>query len=205
MNNKINVNGSFYAAIIAFFVVNLCADQNDKEPFSEPFFIESGVVAGFFIAAHDEMRSDLTTFDQRLYYGVWTATNGPRNLFVPKQPEYAYQVELLDANGVHMPKTELGKKVGIHFLALNPSKVETKLQRLTAYEKKDNLFGSNLLFRPNDLFVIDKPGTYTLEIRFQFIEHLGTRGDYTNHLIRFPSLKYPIIKPAAATGKTKAE
>jgi hypothetical protein len=188
-------------AVFALFVTNASASESNQKP--DPMNamdierIETKVVDGFLIGVTGSYLTTNTSPDELLVFVPWT-TNGSAWFVVPVEPEYAYQVELLDTNGVAVPKTELGKKVGTKFLDFEASKNEVKIKRLRA-DKKGKAVAMPILFRPSDLFQIDKPGIYTLRIRFQILTFPRTgpnRRDYTNDLIRFPPLDYPLVKTA---------
>lgn len=176
--------------------MSLCAGQtNDGN-----FYMETKIVDGFSIGVTDYYGLTNTPTDRKLCFTVWTtnrfwATNRLISVIFPTQPEYAYQVEMFDTNGIAVPRTELGKQVGSKFLDYNPtSSKHINIERMLV-DRKDH--GSTLfvLFCPTDFFKITKPGSYTLRIRFQILAFPDTgpnRGDYTNVLVRFPPLNYPL-------------
>jgi hypothetical protein len=190
-------------AVLAFFALSSRAEQ---PPPSGDQGVETKIVDGFFIGVSDLYGYTNTSPDRQLAFSIWTtnkiwATNHTRVIF-PTKPEYAWQVELFDTNGVAVPKTTEGKKVGTKFLGFNKQSAvirstggsEPNAQTLGAMEKSMSR-GGLLLFRPADYFKIEKPGNYTLRIRFQILTFPRTgpnRGEYTNDLIRFPPLDYPL-------------
>ena len=136
-----------------------------------------------------------TPLDGELYFAVWT-TGGRERVFVPAKPEYAYQIELLDTNGVAIPKTERGKNIGNKFFDVdaNASKNGILIHHLRA-DKKGQLVEMPILFYPNhvsDFFMVEKPGNYKLLIKFQILA-FNTKKQATE-LIRFPPLEYPLVK-----------
>lgn len=200
---------------LALLATNVCAEQSNQEPgFVEIKALETKVVDGFFIGlagraiGASDYSTNSTSPDDELFYVPWT-TSDPAWVVVPAEPEYAYQVELLDTNGVAVPKTELGKRFGTKFFDFNttPSKKGIAIRPLRA-NKKGKPVPTPCLFYPHhtsDLFKIDKPGHYTLRIRFQILTFPRTgpnRRDYTNDLIRFPPMAYPLFK--AANSSTNA-
>jgi hypothetical protein len=125
---------------------------------------------------------------------------------VPTKPEYAYQIELFDTNGVAVPKTAAGKKMGTKFLDFDqksavirstagpePNAMRTMVMEIVGGERSPSPF----TLRPSDLFEITKPGNYTLRMRFQIVAFPsgGLNHGYTNSLISFPPLDYPLVKP----------
>jgi hypothetical protein len=153
-------------------------------------------VDGFVIGVADSHSKNTTSPSDELIFLPWT-TKRPVWIAVPAKPEYAYRVELLDTNGVAVPKTEAGKEAGSKFYEFGPRNNEIEVKHLHA-ERIPDMTAAPLLFRPSDLFQIEKRGAYTLRIQFQILTFPQTgpkRGDYTNHLIRFPPLDYVLVKP----------
>jgi hypothetical protein len=214
MSTKCNLKSFVYVWTIALCAVNLWADQTDYEP----AFAETRLVDGFFIGVTDELGHTNTSSDLRLCFSIWTTdkigTTNRLNVVFPANPENAYQVELFDANGVAIPKTEMGKKVGTKFLDFGPDSFVlhatgpderhgVKAQLAGVTEKAWNPYGQMfIMFRPSDLFDIKDPGNYMLQIRFQILtfprSDLDQKG-YTNRLIRFPPLVYPLVQLASHT------
>jgi len=208
--------------------INLKADQ-DRPKID---FVETKVVDGFFIGVTDEFGRTNTSPDTKLCFSIWTTnkiwtinkigpTNYTRAIF-PTEPEIAYQIGLFDANGAAIPKTERGKKVGTKFFDFNANSFILRSTGPDGYSGPGGQFGVKaqvtgvtkkawepqgqmlLIFRPSDLFKIDKPGKYTLRIRFQILAFPRTGpgpGDYTTDLIRFPPLDYPLDKPDSSPKK----
>lgn len=180
--------------------------------------VETKIVDGFFMSVSDYYGYTNTSPDRPLCFSVWTrnVSRWTTNKFLqpinysmvisPVKPEYAYQVELFDTNGVAVPKTAAGKRAGTKFLDFclktavvrltfgpEPNAMRTMVIEKVGAERSPNLF----TFRPSDLFEISKPGNYTLKIHLQIIAFPRTgpnRGEYTNKLIRFPPLDYPLVK-----------
>jgi len=171
--------------------------------------IETKAIDGFYIGvASSAFTTNDTPVDDKLIFGVWkTTTNNYAMVYIPTEPEYAYQVELLDTNGTAMPKTRLGEQVGRRFFALDTTFSSEGAQLRRAYATDKPGFPSQYLFfpskpghggrpvySPNDLFDIKKPGRFTLRIQFQIIVRTGTGKNKTAHIVRFPPLDYPLVK-----------
>lgn len=201
--------------------INLRANQTNDDI----SYIETKTVDGFSIGITDYYGLTNTPTDRGLCFSIWTTnevgaanqiivTNAVSVIF-PTQPENAYQVELFDTNGVAIPKTEVGKKAGSKFFDFNTNSfvvwstggysgpggwfgVKVKSQREVVTTKAREPQGQmHIIFRPSDLFMIDKPGNYKLRISFQIIAFPRTgpnRGEYKTELIRFPPLDYPLTK-----------
>ena len=129
---------------------------------------------GFFIGLveRNSYSTNHTSLNDELCLFVWT-TNNPTWIAIPAELEYAYQVELLDTNGVAMPKTELGKKVGAKFFEFDtfPSKKSIAVEHMSV-KKIGQSAGASFLFNRHparDLFEVDRPANYTLQVRFQIL------------------------------------
>jgi hypothetical protein len=189
--------------VAAFVGANARSDQTNQIPqFVEIKAVQTETLNGFCLGLYGRQSADFTndtSVDDELVLVAWT-TNAPAWFLIPAEPEYAYQVELFDANGVAVPRTETGKRVGRKFFNFGnaPSKEGIRTKQMRA-DKKGQPAAMPILFRPRDYFKIDKPGRYTLQIRFQiltFPENRLNRDDNTNGLIRFPPLNYPLVKRA---------
>jgi hypothetical protein len=97
-----------------------------------------------------------------------------------------------------VPKTALGLTVGSKFddFERDSRLGKIKLQGLDVGDLLDQ-GGGIPLFRPTDMFQIEKPGTYTLRIRFQFFAFPQDRynpGRFLEYVLKFPDLEYTVIK-----------
>jgi hypothetical protein len=197
MNSRISI------ATIASFAAALAALAS--EPGTSPSLpglridaVKSPIIDGYCVGFAGRDGTNNTTTDDWLDLLPWTTNKYPVWIVVPADPEYAYKIELLDANGLSVPKTSRGKKAGSKFDDFDayPSKHGVAVKRLTAH-KMDGVTAEPLLFRATDMFEADKPGRYVLRIQFQILvfPRVGEQqGAYTNELIRFPPLDYPLYK-----------
>ena len=166
--------------------------------------VKTELVDGYCIGVTGSSDSSTngTSLDEVLVFLPWT-TNAPDWIAVPAELEYAYRVELVDTNGVKVPKTPAGDKIGSRFLEFGPGKDIPLNHMKTASIGK--IAGAPPLFSPyrtRDLFKIGAPGSYVLRITFQIMAFPRTgpyRGNHTNDLIRFPPLSYPILVPSKST------
>lgn len=183
-------------------------------------FVETKVVDGFFMGVTDEFGHTNTSPDRRLCFSIWTTnrtetTNSPLHVAFPVQPEYAYRVELFDATGIAIPTTDAGKRVGIKFLDFDTNSFVLKgtgpdsahgVEAQTIFaDRKVWPYEMLIMFSPSHLFKIEKPGKYTLRLRFQILAfpQIGPNRQLGNiDLIRFPPLDYPLVK--AEPAKTNA-
>jgi hypothetical protein len=152
--------------------------------------VKSPIIDGFCVGLGGWPRINDTTTDDWLVFLPWTTNNQTVLITVPAEPEYAYKIELLDTNGLSVPKTWRGSRAGSKFddFDAHPSKHGIAIKHLGAH-KMDGVTESPQLFRAADMFNIQKPGRYTLRVRFQILVFPRTgvgRGAYTNELIRFP-------------------
>jgi hypothetical protein len=169
--------------------------------------VEDGCYFGVAGIANSGLSTNNTPIDADLIIGLWTTKTNIYSVYFPYAPEYAYQVELFDTNGVAMPKTDYGKRFGTKYFQLdtNFSNHDAKLHLDMAQHEPG--FGGHCLFfqtKPtqgagyiytaNDLFVINNPGRYRLQIRVQMIVRTGNGLNETAHIVRFPTLNYPLVK-----------
>lgn len=160
--------------------------------------VKSPIIDGFCLGIAGQHGTNNTTTDDWLDLLPWTTNNYPVRIVVPAEPEFAYKIELLDTNGVSLPKTPRGKRAGTKFddFDAEPSKHGIAVKPLMAH-KLDGVTEEPLLFRATDLFVVDRPGMYSLRVQFQILTFPRTGmgpGTYTNKVIRFPPLSYPVNK-----------
>ena len=143
-----------------------------------------------------------------------------RSISVVYQPEISYgcRSELFDANGVAVPKTELGKAEGVFFadlnseIGLNESKVKFEQRQAFTYGytgggavnlvyngneiiayKKNFAYGFARCLdqrRPLDHFCISNAGEYELRLTYQFFELVN---DSSLKLVRFPTIEEKIV------------
>ena len=211
MNGEAQTMDSKLAIIaIASFAATLAALAS--EPATSPSLpelridaVKSPIIDGFCVGFAGQHGTNNTATDDWLDLLSWTTNKYPVWIAVPADPEYAYKIELLDANGLSVPKTSRGKKAGSKFDDFDayPSKHGVAVKRLTAH-KMDGVTAEPLLFRATDMFEVDKPGRYVLRIQFQILvfPRAGmSRDAYTNKLIRFPPLEYPLLKLPSPTTK----
>jgi len=180
-------------------------------------FIKTKAVDGFYVGVADSgFATNNTPITNQLIFGIWrTTTNNNATVYIPTAPEFIYQIELLDTNGIAMPKTEFGKTVGTRFLDLDTSFDGNKGFKLRMeHPSYGPEFGGQHLFfptrpgykdqrfySPTDLFEIKDPGNYKLQIHFQIIVRTGLVLDKTAHIVRFPPLDYPLVKSDVASMK----
>jgi len=193
--------------LAALFIGDLVAGAQEGGP------VTTKTVDGFYIGVIGSDFSTNNTFvTNRLSFGIWTTTTTNENstIYIPTEPEYIYRIQLFYENNTAMPKTSLGEQVGTRFFDLDTSFAENKkkgaqLRRERAvYGQEWGLqfmffpsrpgHGGKPIYSPSDLFEIDKPGKYRLEISFQVLIKNGSSPTGTAQIIRFPPIEYPLVK-----------
>ena len=194
--NKHLCNLRPWILVVFLFLPSCTLPVAGQETNRQTAFVETKVIDSFSIGVSDENDATNSTPDQRLFFTLWYS-NGPVHVACPPHPQYSYKAELFDANGVATAKTYLGKVVGSKFDAFADSSLEKKMRANTEALKKSDLPVWSLMFRPIDLFKIDKPGHYILRLWFQIVVFQRTGpnpGDFVRRLIRFPALDYPLVQ-----------
>jgi len=132
-------------------------------------------------------------FDERLAYMPFCATG---NIWLSQaEPVYGTKIKMIAPDGKEVPKTPLGQSYGSKFDQLHSYK-DAHLGGIGASGPYQGMF-SGLLARPNELFIMEKPGIYTLEIQMQMFRHTGSpdTNEWSRNLIRFSPIKIKVGKP----------
>jgi hypothetical protein len=132
--------------------------------------------------------------DERILYTFQSSNQWM--LFIPKS-EYFCEARLVSSNGTQILKTRLGESLGKDFFRLNDYSRDS-VRRASSHPKEldrlrvngTNGAGGNIWYRPNDLFQINRPGFYTLELRLQVFGKQANASSYTRE--RFPVVKIPL-------------
>jgi hypothetical protein len=201
--------------VVRFFTICLGLFLNTPAHAQDFELTKTKAMDGFYISVFSSnFTTNNTAVNDKLNFCIWrTITNNQAIVYMPTALEYVYQLDLLDTNGVALPKTELGKRIGVKFWDLEPSFANNtgfKLSREHTTESGTGIgaqwlffptksgFGGQPIYSPNDLFEIKQPGNYTLRIRFQIIVASSMADVYkTAHIVRFPPLDYPLVKSAS--------
>jgi hypothetical protein len=127
-------------------------------------------------------------------------------------PPYGIKIRMWGADGQDVPKTALGKTFGSKWDStwdsFQDSLVEGKGEGPGYHDRRrtgvsawgpftnnPGLGGGKLLPAPKDLFRMDKPGVYTLEIQMQMARvNMGTN-QLTRRLVRFSPVRITVVKP----------
>jgi hypothetical protein len=200
-----NQNAVRFCTICAGLFINTIVQAQDFE------MIRTKTIEGIYIGVFSSnVTTNNTPPDNKLNFCIWqTTTNNQEIVYMPTAPEYVYQLELLDTNGIALPKTELCKNIGVKYWDFAPSFAKDSGFKLAEehivngqgigarylfFPHRSGYFNGEPFYSPNDLFEIKNPGNYTLRIRFQFIVASETNVYKTAHIVRFPPLIYPLVK-----------
>src|SRR6185295_16688876 len=107
-------------------------------------------------------RKDVDSRDV-LMFNVQTTEPEMRRVAFPLKPSYMCRFNLTDTNGVQLPKTPLGKDYGKDFMSL---KAYSDCRMVPSYAAAGpyDASGSRNFHSVSDLFLIEEPGKYTLEM-----------------------------------------
>jgi hypothetical protein len=123
---------------------------------------------------------------------------GEVELVRPLDIAYGVKIKLTDASGADVPKTALGAKFGLKFDKLRSVSDSRVYPNIATGPYKDNPFcsGGKFLPRPNELFNIEKPGVYNLEIQMQMFRQSGSLDakERSKSLFVFPVVRMRIEK-----------
>jgi hypothetical protein len=131
-------------------------------------------------------------FDEKLAYMPFCNTG---SVFL-SYPGYDYiKIKMFSPSGSEVPKTLKGQIFGCKFDQLHDYK-DTHLGGIGASGPYLGML-SGLLPRPNELFIMEKPGIYTLEIQMQMFRHTGSldTNEWARNLIRFSPIIIKVEKP----------
>jgi|GEM_PF-2674418 len=138
------------------------------------------------------------TPSDRISYGFSSLTTNQVTLYLPPVREGPFcKVEMTDAQGHRLKKTELGAKLlfleRTNAFGLNHFRKTYGWKQLTPYTASPTNIGSAAhWFRaPAELFEITKPGQYKLTIAFQALRMRGR----SNVVVSFPPIEIPISAP----------
>lgn len=135
-------------------------------------------------------------FDDEL---VWmTFCNTGKVMLSYPDSKYGLRIKMIDSEGNEVPKTALGERCGSKFDSLRLI-TDSNVGRTTAQGSyKDNPHGETIFLRkPDELFQMDKPGIYTLEIQMQMFRYVPSYDpvERSKDLFRFSPIKIKVEKP----------
>jgi len=111
---------------------------------------------------------------------------------------YGTKIKMTDSEGKKVSKTSLGKRFGSRFDSLHlitDSKVGST-EAWGSYKDNPGLGGALFLPKPEELFQMDKPGIYTLEIQMQMFRYASSYDpvERSKTLFRFSPVKIKVEK-----------
>ena len=109
--------------------------------------------------------------------------------------DYSIKIKMFSPDGSEVQKTAKGKLFGSKFDQLH-GYFDSHLHGTGASGPFHGMF-SDLLPRPDELFVMDKAGVYTLEIQMQMFRGGGSldTNAWSRNLIRFSPIKIKVERP----------
>lgn len=148
----------------------------------------------------DTSTNELMRFDDRIAYMPFCSTG--QVVLAQASPVYGMRIKMVAPNGKEVDKTPLGLGFGSQFDQLHNYN-DAHLTEICACGPYEGLLGKVLIPSLDQLFVIEKPGIYTLEIQMQMFR-VGLPPS-TNALSRNPILFSPVTikveKPADPKSK----
>jgi len=138
-------------------------------------------------------------FDDKL---VWRAfcNTGVVTLNYP-DPQYGLKVSLRGPDGRAVAKTKLGKGFGTDFENVHNYADAVHgwhmgiVDAQGSYDGRQGALSGPLLPSPKDLFQIEKPGTYVLEIQMQMFRVNKTTNQWSRELLRFSPVRVLVERP----------
>ncbi len=157
------------------------------------------VVERNFLHGPDPGTNEPFRFDNRLAWAVYCNT-GRVGIWFPLDPAYGVKVKMFGPSGKEVKRTSLGRDYGTKWDKLHSNK-DTRLQSVQAWgsfeENKGQSSAGGSLPAPQELFKMDEPGTYTMEVEIQLFRHPSTRDTdaWSRNLLRFSPIKIKVEKP----------
>lgn len=161
---------------------------------------------GIYVAISGSSTNESVPFNESLAWRPFcSSTSGEAEMNYPDR-SYGIKLGMFDAFGKQVPKTKLGESFGVKFDQLHNYQdvisqpkmgySSTHIGSVLAqgpYDETAPVSGP-VLPAPNELFQIEKPGDYTLEIQMQmFLIHKDTNV-WTRELIRFSPIRIHVTK-----------
>lgn len=162
-----------------------------------PPFVSSAIVNDLVVSVGSPADRLTASVTDRLVFIFNSKTNSLIDVFLLKQ-EYFCRVELFDSNNKPMQRTSKGRQLGARFHELK--EFNEKAIQFTARGNWKMLparptTGSASDFPPaSELFVIKKPGIYTMKLEFQVFTRIPGGTNRTLTFIKFPPVNYQLTK-----------
>jgi hypothetical protein len=121
---------------------------------------------------------------------------GQVELVYPLDLAYGVKVKMIAPDGSQVQKTRLGRTLGSRFDQLRDYR-DTRTGIIPAwgsYEDNKSLGGGRLLPTPKALFLMKKPGVYTMEIEMQMFRVIKGTNSWSRELFRFSPIRIKVEK-----------
>jgi hypothetical protein len=145
---------------------------------------------------HGPITNEPINFDDELSFLAFCDSGEVELAYVP-DTRYSMQIHMYDANGLEIPKTRAGSKVGSKFDELKSYK-DTHTGVMIAggsYDNNRGLGGGKALPTPKALFDLKQPGIYSMKIEMQMFVVLKSTNQWSRKLIRFSPITIAVEKP----------
>lgn len=123
------------------------------------------------------------------------------DLAYPRSPAWGVKIHLSDPRGKTVAKTDLGKTYGVNFdrlhvrddawMAIMPASI--------SYDQNRDLKGARFLAKVDELFEMEGPGIYTLEIEMKMFRIIKVGRPWKYELLHFSPLKLKVEKSEGRT------
>lgn len=167
----------------------------------------SDLTNGVYLVISGWPTNDPVRYDTSLVFMPFCNT-GKVNLTYQLDPAYSVKIEMLNSNGVEVPKTKIGKRFGSKF-AQPENCNQGRPYNFTAggpYSSNMGMGGARPFsnypsfeawLRPEDLFKIEKPGLYSMQIQMQmFYRNPSSTNAWQQDRFEFSPITVSVIKPA---------
>ncbi len=175
------------------------------------FSVSAGIFSaptnGIYVAVTEWMGGDRPGTNEPFQFNHkfdWAAycNTGKVSIWYPIDPAYGLKVKLLAQDGKEVTKTALGDAFGSNWARLHDYK-STRLQPIEAwgsFESNQGESSGGILPSPRELFQIQEPGIYTMEIEIQMFRYVRTKDtdEWYRNLLRFSPIKIKVEKPPVA-------
>jgi hypothetical protein len=156
----------------------------------------NGVYLAFGAVRHgvNLITNEPIRFDDQLVWGAFCDT-GKVELSCPDF-RYSLRIKLTDTNGVELPKTVRGQVFGSRFDQLHKI-TDSKVAPVLAWGPFQDHGLRTPFLKPAELFQIEKPGIYTLEIQMQMFRYVASTdpNERSKTLFSFSPVKIKVEKP----------
>jgi len=160
---------------------------------------------GVYLAIGGDSGHARIEWDERLLFKVFPVTElaeSERVALTYPNHVYGMQVRMRDSDGKEVKKTQLGEQAGSKADLLKKADFqqvvkEVGIWNMYAYGRpfrdESDMGGAQFLPKPSELFAMDVPGAYTMEIKVQM--YRLNRSNWTRTVFEFPSVTVKVERP----------